>query len=236
MNEQVFHAYSEWLARIEVTAQPADVFTMRNTDRLHELGFSDAPAYYVLEAPSTDDACKVGVRDGVRWIEPSARVDDDDLSRWLPPEHRAVGGALAARLPIGAYWWLRSRVEPYPTDTVLMGNEYVNREPHIMELMRSPDYYAAVVSREAGKPPLHEQPLLGVPVLNYDGTQHMQGVLFFSCTNGDGQPRAERVLIVPERGVMVLDAQRRFSEEEHRASLDRWAAAGARRFAELLLV
>jgi hypothetical protein len=235
MKPPMFISHGEWLARLEVVDAPRDAFTMRSADRLHELGFSDAPAYYLLEAPSTDDAFKLGVRERARCIEPSPEASDGDLSRWLPPEHRAAGCALASHLPAGAYWWLRSRVEPYPTDTVLMGNEYVDREPHIIELVQNPGYYAAIVSRLVGTSPVLDQPLLGVPVLNYDGTVR-SGVLFFPCVNGDGRPREERLLVIPERGVMVLDAQRRFSEDDHRESLDRWANTGARGFAELLAV
>lgn len=231
----MFIVHGEWLARLEVVDAPPDEFTTRSADRMHELGFSDAPAHYLLEASSTDDAFELGVRERARWIEAGAEAGDGDLSRWLPPEHRAAGCALAAHLPAGVYWWLRSRVEPYPTNAVLMGNEYVDRGPHIMELVQNRLYYAAIVSRAMGTSLVSDQPLLGVPVLNYDGTER-SGVLFFSCVDGDARPREERLLVVPERGVMVLDARRRFSEEEHRESLERWGKTGARGFAELLTV
>lgn len=234
MNMPVFSAQSEWLARIEIVAEPRAAFAMRDAGVVHDLGFPQSTAYTLLEASSTDDAWKVGIRDTARWIEIADVADDGPLSRWLPDEHRAAGLALATHLPKGSYWWIRSRVEPYPTDTILLGNEYVERTPDIIELIQQPDYYATIVSQASGAAPVLDQPLLGVPILNYDGTDRRCGVLFFPCIRGDRSPRYERLLVVPETGMLVLDAQRRFSEEDHRRSLQRWASAGARRFAELL--
>ena len=236
MKAPVFDAHGEWLARMEIGDTTAAAFTMRDAGVVHDLGFAVAPAYTLLEAPSTDDAWKIGIRDNARWIEIANEVADGQLSSWLPGEHRAAGLALAAHLPAGSYWWVRSRVEPYPTDTILLGNEYVDRRPDIIELVQRPDYYAAIVSQATGSAPIVDQPLLGVPILNYDGSDLLSGVLFFSCVSGDRRPRQERVLVVPETGSLVLDAQRRFSEADHRRSLQRWAVAGARRFAELLSV
>jgi hypothetical protein len=234
MNMPVFSAHSEWLARVEIEVVPATAFAMRDAGVVHDLGFADATAYTLLEAPSTDDAWTVGVRPTARWIEIADAATDGPLSRWLPDEHRAAGLALAAHLPQGSYWWVRSRIEPYPTDTILLGNEYVDRTPDIIELMQRPDCYAAIVSQVSGGAPILDQPLLGVPILNYDGSDLRCGVLFFPCIQGDRSPRHERLLVVPETGMLVLDAQRRFSEADHHRSLQRWASTGAHRFAELL--
>ena len=112
MNTPVFSAQSEWLARVEIVAAPRAAFAMRDAGVVHHLGFAESPAYTLLEAPSTDDAWKLGVRDTARWIEIADAADDGPLSHWLPDEHRAAGLGLAAHLPEGSYWWVRSRIEP----------------------------------------------------------------------------------------------------------------------------
>src|SRR5688500_16319491 len=82
MKMPVFNPQGEWCARLEITEMPAAAFAMRSTGVLHDLGFAEASAYYLLEAPSTDDAWKIGVRERARWIEVGDDYVDDALSRW----------------------------------------------------------------------------------------------------------------------------------------------------------
>jgi hypothetical protein len=228
----MFRADDEWVARVEITSEPKLAFTMHDADSMHELGFAGAPAYYLLEAPSTDDAWRVGAHEDARWI--GIETDDHvfaELGRWLPVEHRSAGVALASSLPAGAYWWVRSRAEPRLTDEIVMGNEVVPRPVEVMEVLNASGVYAAIVSHQRGTPPAADQPLLAIPILNYDGTGSLTGAFLFPCTRGDGSPRTELVIVIPETGPLVLDAQRRFSETDYRRSLKAWASGLAYRAA-----
>lgn len=232
----MFRAKTEWIGLLELPASERG-FTLHHGSQLeHSLGFENAPMYFIDQAPSPDDPLSIEPQENGRPIELGAKAADPALSGWLPAEHRDAGLALAANLPAGQYWWLRSRVEPYEPATVLMGNELVARDPHVLELARSDEYYAAIIGQHRGRSPVLDQPLLGVPVLNYAGTEAMNAVLFFPCSRSDGAPRSERVLVIPASGGLILDNLGRFSEENRQRSLAKWSAVGARKLAEILAV
>jgi hypothetical protein len=224
----MFTPESEWIGRLEITRFQPEPFTLHGAGRDHTFGFADRPLFYLDQAHSPDDPWDVGICDGGRAIPVEGGLPDAALAGWLPSTHRDAGLALAERLPEGTYLWLRSRLEPSRSETILMGNEWVDAEPNMLELSRGSDYYAAIIGSDKKHPPAIDQPLLGVTILNYDGTETMQAVLFFSCLQGRGGSSKERVLVIPESGPLILDSLATFSAEDSARCLARWTSTEAR--------
>lgn len=234
----MFTPESEWIGRLEISGSQAEPFTLHGAGREHNLGFADHPLYYLDQAPSPDDPWDVGIHDGGRVIPLGGGLPHPGsyaaLAGWLPDDHREAGLALAAHLPEGTYLWLRSRLAPTRSETILLGNEWVDAAPNMLELRRGDDYYAAIVGGDKDQPPALDRPLVGVTILNYDGTESMQAVLFFACFEGGGGSTREHLLVIPESGPLVIDSLAMFSTDDSARCLARWTATEARQLTDEL--
>lgn len=223
----MFLSESQWVGTLIVTEPPREPFTLTSNGLSHDLGFAGAPAFFLDQPPSPDDAWEVGPIENGRIIRSAASPGssgwDEELAAWLPEGHRGAAMTLARSLPCGEYTWLRSHLDLAPPGEVLLGNAWSDGGPAIRELWRSQRFYAAVVGSSRERAPDIHQPLLGIVVLNYDGTETMQGILFFPCMEPSAREAEDRLLVIPRRGPLVLDNLGRFSAEASARCQQRWA-------------
>jgi len=234
----MFSAENEWIAQLAIETTPAEPFSLTSNRSAHDLGFEGAPVFFLDQSPSPDDAWEVGSADGGRPISVALTMGTDGdvaaLIDWLPSEYRETAVALVSHLPSGSYWLLRSHLDVAPPGEVLLGNEWVEGGSSIRELMKTEAFYSVVVGAEKHQSPDTNQPLLGVVILNYDGTENRQGALFFPCLESNSQPTHERLLFLPRSGALILDALEAFSAADSQRCRDRWTDAESENFAREL--
>jgi hypothetical protein len=179
-----FEILSARLARL-IIAEPAGRLglVVDRRQQRYSVGILDAPRYRLTQPFSPDDGWRIE-------LAPNGALVD----------------ALLDMLPAGSYFVVRSPRRPIDAPKILLGNEWVEPQANLRVLHDDSPVYALVVGAERDAPPALNQPLLGIPILNYVGESWMHGVWFLQlAASVTPDPGGDLVLIIPTTGELVLD-------------------------------
>ncbi|ATB39456.1 hypothetical protein CYFUS_004900 [Cystobacter fuscus] len=235
--EVKFESLSRQVARLDVNRLTSPFgLTVDPRTQIHHLGYHEAPLFRLEQPFSPDDAWGVEPLSSGRFVRaqpeagqklPQAYLD------WLRGSAVSRGLEIPWSLPPGSYLLVRTARPLHKVQKVLLGNELVPATPNIRVLREQKPVYSCVVGARLQEPPVLDQPLIGLSVLNYDGSTRQQGMLFFSSVEAapHGLPAGqELVLIVPLEGQLVFDNMGFFSAKGEVESRRRWKEELAHEF------
>jgi hypothetical protein len=245
-----------------VGTSPSVAFTALSI-RLAELTVSNAGASFGVRASGMPVRYDVGVPGAPRWRirtdwSPDTGWEIDTIARgeapgrpdpvpedaewayllWAEGTRAERGCAALCALPTGRYLLVRSSIEPRPADWVDHGgNDGTRGRPNTLRLLDRRPYFATVIGAADTDPPVLDQPLVGLVVLNYTGNPDAHGANFFAgpAPRADAGGEGDLVLVVPVTGELVVDAAERFSAADSARARRMWRDAGARSFADALI-
>jgi hypothetical protein len=110
---------------------------------------------------------------------------------------------LSSWLPKGSYFLKECRINNEITREILLGSEYGEVSVESVELLSNDRFYSALLDVPRNK---ENYIFLGLPILNYNGTDQCHGVLFFKLANMLGSETDDNFLIIPRSGTMVIDS------------------------------
>lgn len=233
-----FKSLSRQLARLEVN-RLASPFGLAVDPRkqIHHLGYHEAPLFRLEQPFSPDDAWSVTPILGGRFAPAQQDVGqklDPAYLDWLRGSAVCRGLEIPWLLPPGNYLMVRTARPLNKAQRVMLGNEMVPATQNIRVLREQKPVYSCVFGAQRQAPPVLDHPLVGLAVLNYNGSTQMQGMLFFSTMEPAARPMPagqELVLIIPLDGALVLDNMGFFSAESELQSRQRWNETLAHEFA-----
>jgi hypothetical protein len=236
--EVKFKSLSRQLARLEMNrlASPFGL-AVDPQKQVHHLGYREAPLFRLEQPFSPDDAWSMTPLPGGRFVPAQQDVGqklDPAYLDWLHGSAVRRGREIPWLLPPGSYLLVRTAHPLNKVQSVMLGNEMVPATPNIRVLREQKPVYSCVLGAQLQEPPVLDHPLVGLAVLNYDGSSRRQGMLFFSSMGPAPRPMPagqELVLIVPLEGSLVLDNMGAFSAESELQSRQRWKETLAHEFA-----
>jgi hypothetical protein len=240
MNENLevkFKSLSRQVARLDVNRLNSPFgLTVDPRTQVHHLGYHEAPLYRLAQPFSPDDAWSVEPLTSGRFVRAQQEVGpklDQAYLDWLRGSGVCRGLEIPWLLPPGSYLMVRTDRPLNKVQSVLLGNEMVPATPNIRVLREQKPVYSCVFGAHPQVPPVLDQPLVGLAVLNYDGSTRRQGMWFFSCV--ETAPRGttagqELVLMIPLEGQLVFDNMGFFSAESEAESRKRWKETLAHEF------
>jgi hypothetical protein len=236
-----FSVISEQVATLAVWRSSSSFgLTLDATQQVYRLGMFARPMFELRQPfspderwfvtatgaeafPPNDDPLENIEQEYAIWAQGSRAPDSQGALRWLP---------------VGEYSLVRFQKNQLSRSTILMGNEFVPAEPNMIVICDKSPFYACIVGARNGMAPDLNQPLVGVVVLNYDGSSSLDCTLFFSC----GRPRPadvdddlkDLVAVIPMSGKLVIDNMGPFSAEQERRSRERWGKSRVCHFKDIL--
>lgn len=221
---------------VNITAT-TETIQLQDNRGIHELGFVGQPLFSIELPPSPDDAIELDFKPEGRKIPRLAPNGDDDteLLSWAEGT-RGVDdlSCILRHLPTGDYMFIRSDRSPLKAQEVQMGNELVSAPPHICSLLQNEEQVVLIIGDKKDQLCIVDQPLVGVPILNYNGGSAQDGVWFFPLGEKGIPDERELLLILPVTGPLIIDLMGRFSKEDALRCQARWARTRALALAQCL--
>jgi len=228
-----FEVLSPKVARLEVKRQGTGPFgfsaNVGSPPLLHHLGYREQPLFLLEQPYSSDDAWRVKPLPAGRYIaaQPSSGNKlPNSYVEWLRGSAVSRGQEVPWQLPPGRYLLVRTSRPMRHEPRVLLGNEMVPTSPNMLSLRQEKPFYVCAIGPRHEEAPAVDQPLIGLAVLNFDGSNRRHGLLLFSCVEsapGVAATSGDRVLIVPINGEFVYDNMGQFDPEGEIQSRERWA-------------
>jgi hypothetical protein len=241
-----FSRVNERLARLDVLESSPSIHLERRSDRIHKVGFTDAPLFEVEQPWAADDGWDVRSIASGRGVESQSFVGEEvgeAFASWRTGSRVASGSAVLHYLPAGSYLLVRSGLTPAQGEWLDIGNDCVKATPSMRDLVRNGPVDAVLVGAPLHQPPRLDVPLIGIPILNHSGVSfaagsdapHQHGIVFLPFALGDGVTRSgtgDLILVIPADGELIIDNLGTFDADDERESRHRWKEEFLPAFAE----
>jgi hypothetical protein len=238
---------SAWIARVEVTRSRGDFGLHPESSlpsspgaRTYQLGYRDAPLYRLRRPGSPQEDWEITPLRSGRCIEGLEAFDPEVDPRyldWFVESGDLQGLEIPWLLPVGSYLLVQTSRPIYPVRWMLLGDKRVVAPPNVHQLRAQRTFYACVIGSARDDPPLVDQPLVGLTLLDYSPQNALHGLFFFSFSRTRRAPRERKtqpggVLIVPLEGALVLGPGGADPEARDARCRRDWTEVLARRFVD----